>query len=312
MSTETSVPAGSTEAPAAKPAETPVAKVKGGPVKLREDKVHVWPYLTRMELLSAIVAIIVLTVWSITIDAPLEDPANPARTPNPSKAPWYFLGLQELLVYFDPWIAGVVLPTLIIVGLMAIPYIDPNPRGNGYYTFKERWFAVSTFNFGFLILWVSLIMVGVFFRGPGWNLFWPWQYWDVHKVVPLNNVDLNEWVALIPVKLGMGGPIKFLLNPDGKNPIPPAILGTVCIGAWFGVVMHFFGHIVCRLEKLFVQKAAGDQPTPASFYKLMGPIRYYTTGFLFASMLGVVVKIFMRHGLNIKYVLVLPWINANV
>ena len=315
MSTETpAVPAG-TAAPAAvttKPAE-PVAKAKGGPVRLREDKVHVWPYLTRMELLSAIIAIIVLTVWSITIDAPLEDPANPARTPNPSKAPWYFLGLQELLVYFDPWIAGVVLPTLIIVGLMAIPFIDPNPRGNGYYTFKERWFAVSTFNFGFLVLWVSLIMVGVFFRGPGWNLFWPWEFWDVHKVVPLNNVDLNEWVSLLPVKLHLSSsPIALLQNPDGKNPVPPAILGLICLGTFFGAMIHFFGHIVCRLERLFVKKPVAEQPTPESFYKMMGPMRYYMTAFLFASMFGVVVKIILRHGFNIKYVLVLPWINANV
>ena len=92
-----------------------------------------------------------MTVWSIVVDAPLEEPANPTKTPNPSKAPWYFLGLQEILVYFDPWFAGVVLPGLIIVGLMVIPYIDVNPKGNGYYCFKERKFAISTFLFGFLV-----------------------------------------------------------------------------------------------------------------------------------------------------------------
>ena len=67
-------------------------------------------------------------IWSILLPAPLEQPANPADSPNPSKAPWYFLGLQEMLVYFDPWLAGVVFPTLIVVGLMAIPYIDTNPQ----------------------------------------------------------------------------------------------------------------------------------------------------------------------------------------
>ncbi len=72
---------------------------------------------------------VVLVVWSIGLKAPLEEPANSAMAPNPSKAPWYFLGLQEMLVYFDPWMAGVVLPGLIIVGLMAIPYIDTNPQG---------------------------------------------------------------------------------------------------------------------------------------------------------------------------------------
>ncbi len=88
------------------------------------DRVHVWPYLVRNEFLCSIIVMVILTVWSITIDAPLEESANPTQTPNPSKAPWYFLGLQEMLVYFDPWFAGVVLPSLIIVGLMVIPYID--------------------------------------------------------------------------------------------------------------------------------------------------------------------------------------------
>src|SRR3990167_7072442 len=86
------------------------------------DKVQAWPGLLRMEGLVTLVAMIVLCVWSITIDAPLEEPANPSITPNPAKAPWYFLGLQELLVYFDPWIAGVLIPGFCILGLMAIPY----------------------------------------------------------------------------------------------------------------------------------------------------------------------------------------------
>ena len=76
-------------------------------------------------------------------------------------------------VYFDPWLAGVVFPGLIVVGLMAIPYIDPNPKGNGYYTFLERKSAITTFLFGFLILWVVLILYGAFLRGPNWNFFGP-------------------------------------------------------------------------------------------------------------------------------------------
>ncbi len=310
MSESTAVP---TSAPAAKPEDKkdPLAKQKGGPVRTREDKVHVWPYLTRMELLSAIVATIVLTLWAVLLDAPLEEPANPARTPNPSKAPWYFLGLQELLVYFDPWIAGVVLPTLIIVGLMAIPYIDPNPRGNGYYTFRERWFAIFTFNFGFLVLWVFMIILGVFFRGPGWNLFWPWEVWDPHKVVPLNNIDLNEWVALIPTWFG-GKPMSWLLNPDGKNPWPAAILGLGVVGTFFALGHYFFGHIVMWLEGLILRNPKSERPTPEAFYKMMGPIRYHMTAFLWVTMMGVVVKMLARHLLTIKYVVVLPWINANI
>jgi hypothetical protein len=128
-----------------------------------DDKVHTWPHLVRMEFLVALFVMVVLTLWSITIDAPLEEPANPTRTPNPSKAPWYFLGLQEMLVYFDPWHAGVVLPTLIIIGLMVIPYIDINPKGNGYYCFKARKWEILTFFFAF-----SAAQVGTYSgRGSG-------------------------------------------------------------------------------------------------------------------------------------------------
>ena len=160
-----------------------------------DDKVHTWPHLVRMEFLVALFVLGALTLWALTVDAPLEEPANPTRTPNPSKAPWYFLGLQEMLVYFDPWNAGVVLPSLIIVGLMVIPYIDINPKGNGYYCFKDRKWEILTFFFGFHILWITMIMIGTFFRGPGWNLFWPWQKWDPHKVVALTNVDLPYLVG---------------------------------------------------------------------------------------------------------------------
>ncbi|HMC96193.1 MAG TPA: hypothetical protein VKG92_00925, partial [Flavobacteriales bacterium] len=121
------------------------------------EKTWVWPDLVYTELLAMVIGMIVLVVWSLLLKAPIEEPANPARTPNPSKAPWYFLGLQEMLVYFDPWLAGVVFPSLIIVGLMAIPYIDTNPKGNGYFTFKQRKVEISIFLFGFLILWVLLV-----------------------------------------------------------------------------------------------------------------------------------------------------------
>ena len=94
-------------------------------------EVQVWPYLLRMEFLAALIVTVILFVWSITLNAPLEEPANPNVTMNPAKAPWYFLGLQEMLVYFDPWMAGVVLPTLIIVGLMAIPYMRSEERRVG-------------------------------------------------------------------------------------------------------------------------------------------------------------------------------------
>ncbi|HYL62018.1 MAG TPA: cytochrome C, partial [Candidatus Methylomirabilis sp.] len=157
-----------------------------------QKEIHVWPFLLRVEFLAAIIVTIILMVWSITLNAPLEEPANPNLTMNPAKAPWYFLGLQEMLVYFDPWIAGVVMPTLIIVGLMVIPYIDTNPLGAGYYTWKQRKFAIGVFLFGFIILWVSMIVIGTFIRGPGWQWFWPGQTWDHNRLIYEVNRDLPD------------------------------------------------------------------------------------------------------------------------
>src|ERR1051325_9633294 len=169
-----------------------------GPIEKEEsDRVWVWPDLVYTELISLILCSVVLILWSIFLKAPLEQPANPSATPNPSKAPWYFLGLQEMLVYFDPWYAGVVLPSIVIFGLMAIPFLDFNRKGNGYYTIAERPFAYIVFQLGFFELWVVLIITGTFLRGPGWNFFGPFEYWDPHKVVALNNVNLSDYVWVV-------------------------------------------------------------------------------------------------------------------
>ncbi len=161
--------------------------------KLDNEKVLVWPDLVYTELICMVALTALLLVWAIALKAPLEEPASRVKTPNPSKAPWYFLGLQEMLVYFDPWYAGVVLPSLVIFGLMAIPYMDFNKKGNGYYTIAERKFSYLVFQFGFLELWVTLIVLGTFLRGPNWNIFGPFEAWDAHKVDVLNNVNLSQY-----------------------------------------------------------------------------------------------------------------------
>lgn len=239
------------------------------------DKVQVWPYLVKIEFLVTIIVMVILTVWSITIDAPLEEAANPTLTPNPSKAPWYFLGLQEMLVYFDPWIAGVILPTLIIIGLILVPYLDPNPRGNGYYTFKERPFAISTFTIGFVILWVALIVLGTFMRGPGWYFFWPWEFWDTHRVVALTNVDLLEVIG-IPTR-----------NIDGTINLIQFLIGGAIIT----------GYLVA-LPVFFWKKYKDKFPV----LKEMGVWKYATTAALFLMMAGLPIKMFLRLAFNIKYV----------
>jgi hypothetical protein len=242
-----------------------------------DDKVHTWPHLVRMEFLCALFILVALTLWALVVDAPLEEPANPTRTPNPSKAPWYFLGLQEMLVYFDPWHAGVVLPSLIIVGLMVIPFIDINPKGNGYYCFKERKWEILTFIFGFHILWVSMIIIGTFFRGPGWNLFWPWQKWDPHKVVALTNVDLPYLVGF-------------------RDYWWSAAFSLVMIGGYFVVAIGLF--------YLFVLRIKGRE-----FLERWGMVRFSIVAGLMALMFSLPVKMALRLLLNVKYVLVTPWIN---
>jgi len=137
-------------------------------------KVSTWPDLVYSELICMVLVMTLLLAWSLLVPAPLEQPANPAVTPNPSKAPWYFLGLQEMLFYGDAWLAGMVVPCLIVVGLMALPYLDFNPKGSGYYTIRQRRFVYLAFQFGFW-LWVLLILVGAFLRGPNWEFHGPYE-----------------------------------------------------------------------------------------------------------------------------------------
>ncbi|HEU5092050.1 MAG TPA: hypothetical protein VFT30_05150, partial [Nitrospira sp.] len=195
-------------------------------------ELHVWPYLVRIEFLATVIVTVVLFIWSITLNAPLEEPANPNLTMNPSKAPWYFLGLQEMLVYFDPWIAGVVMPSIIMVGLMVFPYVDSNPLGNGYYTLRQRRFALWMFGAGFL-MWIVLIVIGTFIRGPGWIWFWPGQTWDHNAVVFDKNVDLHDMIA--QSSIGKALHLGFLATNPGKF-----IFGLIVVSGFYLVGALFF------------------------------------------------------------------------
>jgi hypothetical protein len=248
------------------------------------DKTWVWPDLVYTELLCMILGTIILVAWGIAFQAPIEEPANPARTPNPSKAPWYFLGLQEMLVYYDPWLAGVVFPSLIIVGLMAIPYLDTNPKGNGYYTFKERKVEISLFLFGFLILWVLLVILGTFLRGPNWNFFGPYEYWDLHKLEALVNVNLSEyfWVKM----LGRGLPQNLLVRES------------------LGIVLVLF--YVLALPGILAKKGL------KKYFDKMGPWRYAVFVMLLLSMLALPIKMLLRWLFNLKYIVAMPEIFFNI
>ena len=135
-----------------------------------QDKVHVWPHLLGIEFVAALACTAFLLIFSIFVNAPLLELANPNQTPNPSKAPWYFLGLQELLTMFHPMVAGVTLPGFGLIGLILAPYTDRNPSNKP----EDRKFAISLFTI-FMMSWTVLVLIGSFFRGPGQNFVFPWN-----------------------------------------------------------------------------------------------------------------------------------------
>jgi cytochrome b/b6/petD-like protein len=242
-----------------------------------QKEVHVWPFLLRIEFLAAIIVTIILMVWSITLNAPLEEPANPNLTMNPAKAPWYFLGLQEMLVYFDPWIAGVVMPTMIIIGLMVIPYIDTNPLGSGYYTWKQRKFSIGTFLFGFIILWVAMIIIGTFIRGPGWQWFWPGQTWDHNRLIYEVNRDLPDIFGI-------------------TSNMAKAVFGAIVVGGYY----LLGGFLVYSLFRRYMGKD----------FKRMSLLQFSITQFLLLSMVALPLKMGLRLLWHIKYVWITPWFNV--
>lgn len=238
----------------------------------------VWPYLLKVEFLAAIIVTLVLMVWSITLNAPLEEPANPNHTMNPAKAPWYFVGLQEMLVYFDPWFAGVVLPTLIIVGLMVFPYIDANPLGAGYYTIRQRVVALAGYGFGFF-LWLLLIFIGTFVRGPGWMWFWPGQTWDHTRVIYEINRNLSDVVGI-------------------KNVWIAAALGILAIGLFYAAAGWAIHKLVTR------------SPFDRKIFERTSLLQYLTFQFFAITILaGLPAKMLLRLLFRVKYVLVTPWFN---
>ena len=278
---------------------------RGEPVREASDgeaeKTSVWPNLVYTEMLAMILVTVVLIVWAIAFKAPIEEPANPARTPNPSKAPWYFLGLQEMLVYFDPWLAGVVFPTLIIVGLMAIPYIDKNPKGSGYFSFKERRVEITLFLFGFLILWVLLLMLGTFLRGPNWNFFGPYEFWDIHKLEALVNVNLSEyfWIRLLNRKL----PSMFVRE----------LPGMLLVFLYIGVLPVL---LATRERLLAIPVGQGRSvtlvPGLRKYYEKLGPVRYSVFVVLLLSMMALPIKMVLRWLFNLKYIVAMPEIFFNI
>ena len=160
----------------------PIQKSVSAPV----DKVNTWPHLMLPEFIALMAMTAFLILISAILQAPLLEEANPNITPNPAKAPWYFLGLQEALSYWDPQIAGVMIPLVVgMIGFMAIPYVDRNPENHP----SKRKYAIMMFTF-FIAGAGTLTVIGVLFRGPGWNWTYPWVdgiWFD----------DLLDWVNFL-------------------------------------------------------------------------------------------------------------------
>jgi hypothetical protein len=273
--------------------------------KLDDEKVLVWPDLVYTEMICMIALSAVLIFWAIWLQAPLEEPASAVKTPNPSKAPWYFLGLQEMLVYYDPWMAGVVLPSMIIVGLMAIPYIDFNKLGNGYYTIKQRRFAYIIFQLGFLELWVTLIVLGTLLRGPNWNFFGPYEHWDAHKVEALNNINLSEyfWQMWLGMSLPAVPQLSFITQTF-----------PTWISSWLQPVLQFISILFTRElpgTLLVLGYFIALPPIMAvtflrPFYLRMGFVRYMVLANLMLFMAALPIKMVLRWSFNLKYLIAVP------
>ncbi len=290
-----------------------------------EAKVDVWPNLVVREYMMAILAIAVLIALSIWVQAPLEEVANLNVTPNPAKAPWYFLGLQELLVYFDPWIAGVLLPNLIVVGLMAIPYVDDNPKGVGFYSIKERPFANIFFIFG-CSLWFILILIGTYLRGPNWGWYWPWENWLSHKPPPPPSWSIPNLLGTI--LLGgyfVGG---VLLPRFIQKDLPFKKMVWVGLGLITGVavLMKFAGGGLIErwssqpmgwLQVLWIVFAAGlyyilGVLVPQKYIRNVSWPRYAISMVFLLMTIGVLLKVGLRLGFNIKYIFSLKEFGFNI
>jgi menaquinol-cytochrome c reductase cytochrome b/c subunit len=143
-----------------------IQEVKATPV----DKVHTWPHLLAAEFVAALAMTAFVFIFSVFVNAPLLQAANVNLTPNPSKAPWYFLGLQEMLTMFHPMVAGVTIPGVGLIALVLTPFLDKNPSNKP----EDRKFSISLFTV-FVMFWAVLTIIGSFFRGPGQNFVFPWK-----------------------------------------------------------------------------------------------------------------------------------------
>jgi hypothetical protein len=193
-------------------------------------------------------------------------------------------------VYFDPWYAGVVLPSLVIFGLMAVPYLDFNKKGNAYYTINERKFSYLVFQFGFLELWITLIILGTFLRGPNWNFFGPFENWDPHKSEVLVNKDLSQyfWVDWFNTARPKAAPDASALE-QFKYILIREAPGIFTLIVYFVLMPPLLATTIFR-----------------KFFAKMGFMRYMVMCYLFLFMMTLPIKMVLRWTVNLKYIVSIP------
>ncbi len=254
------------------------------------QRVLVWPDLVYAELICAVLVTVGLLIWSLAIPAPLEGPANPTLTPNPAKAPWYFVGLQELLVYSDAWYVGVVVPCLIIFGLAAVPYLDVNPAGNGYYSIRARRFAWLVFHFGFLQMWVLMILIGALLRGPNWTLFGLYEARDPARIEVLAGVRLSDWFWV--TLLGRSVP-QVAADASGLGRVAGLLwremAGLVLVATYFAGLPLLLGRTLL-----------------GPLRQRMGRARYWIMVILLLCMMILPVKMILRWVFGLSYIVSFP------
>lgn len=246
----------------ARPAEGPAGD---------QEMVTTWPHLLRLELIAGLAALLVVTWWAIALELRPGTPADPTVTPAIAKAPWFFVGVQETLQYFDAWLAGAVLPLVMILGLCALPYLDRNPEGNGRLTLRQRPLALLVVA-GLLVMWLLPMVVGQLCRGEHWLLQPAWHPAPVDPPLPpAQQLSLAD-------RLGLGLAASQLLG------------GAVCVGPYAALVL---------LWRPLSRRHGWIART--------GIVRYLVAGALLVTALGVAVKVALVATLDLRYLWVSPW-----
>lgn len=257
-------------------------------------RVYVWPDLVHIELIAMLLIMTLLIFWSLAVPAPLEPPADPSFTPNPAKAPWYFVGLQELLVYCDAWLIGVVLPGLAVFAMISLPYLDHNPRGVGYYTIEKRKLIVGAFLYGLVCLWLVPILMGTFFRGPNWAWFGLFEPYDPHRMPIESSVHFSTWAWGL-----VGRDASGMIASDTPwrffKIIVRELPGLIVLGLYFFAIPPLLGATYLKKHR-----------------RAMGRMGFWIAMALLLVMGGITLKMLLRWWCSMDYLVYLPEYYLNV